>query len=320
MTARSVSTRTDGYAPFGLRTDPGELGLDAVTVSSPIGTAVAHFRRTRPSPRATIFLHGAAGSWTTWTPLLQAAEEAGITIDNPVLVDLPGWGDATLTPDAQGGAVTIDAICALVKDCAEELGYTEWDVVGHSMGGFIALHMASIWPQCVMSVGVVSGTGTSIISSLAHPVKNFRVLPAFTMLWKAMVVLGRLGTAGAAPIRAVRRLGMLRWAVSPLFRYPRRIDLSVVNALGHELQPRTFALAASVAQGYHTEGWRRIECPVRALNGDNDVFSTPTDLRQLAELVPDCALTVVSDCGHFAAIERPVEVLDALGYTVPLAL
>jgi pimeloyl-ACP methyl ester carboxylesterase len=317
LSRRPAPATVTGYAPFGLITHPGDLGLDAVTVSSGIGTAVAHFRRTRPSPRATIFVHGAAGSWTTWTPLLRAAEEAGLAIDNPVLVDLPGWGDATLTPG--GEEVTIDAISALVKDCAEELGYTEWDVVGHSMGGFIALHMASTWPQCVMSVGAVSGTGASIITSLAHPVRNFRVLPAFTLLWRAMVVLGSLGTAGAAPIRAVRRIGLLRWAVSPLFRYPRRIDHSVVNALGSELQPRTFALAASVANGYNTTAWRRIECPVRALNGDNDVFSTAADLRDLAKLVPNCVLTVVPECGHFAAIERPVEVLDALGYTVPRA-
>jgi pimeloyl-ACP methyl ester carboxylesterase len=316
LNASAAETVTDVYAPFGLITDPTALGLDAVTVSSDIGTAVAHFRRTRPSPRATIFLHGAAGSWTTWTPLMQAAETAGITIDNPVLLDLPGWGDATLTPESS--AVTIDAICALVRDCAEELGYTEWDIVGHSMGGFVALHMASIWPQSVMSVGVVSGTGSSIVSSLAHPVRNVRVLPAFTLLWRAMVVLGIFGPAGAAPIRAVRKLGLLRRAVSPLFRYPRRIDRTVVDALGSELQPQTFALAASVARGYDTTTWRRIECPVRALNGDDDVFSTEADLRDLAALIPCCVLTVVPECGHFAAIERPAQVLDALGYTVPL--
>jgi pimeloyl-ACP methyl ester carboxylesterase len=309
---------TDGYAPYGLSTDAGAFGLDSVTVSSDLGTAVAHFRRTRMSPRATIFLHGAAGSWTTWTPLLRAADEAGLSIDNPVLLDLPGWGEATLTD--HGAPVDINAVCALIKDCAEELGYTEWDIVGHSMGGFIALHMASIWPQCVLAVGVVSGTGTSIIDSLDHPVRNLRVLPAFTLLWRAMAVLGAFGSAGAAPIRAVRRLGLLRWAVSPLFRYPGRIHRSVVNALGDELQPRTFALAASVASGYNTAQWSTIECPVRALNGDRDVFSTPADLQRLADVVPDCALTVVPDCGHFAAIERPAAVLDALGYTVPLAI
>jgi pimeloyl-ACP methyl ester carboxylesterase len=311
-----------GYAPFGLRTDAHELGLSAVTVRSGIGTAVAHFRRTRPSSRATIFLHGAAGSWTTWTPLLRAADEAEVTIDNPVLLDLPGFGDATLTTLADGSSdsLTVDAICALVKDCAEELGFTEWDLVGHSMGGFVALHMAAIWPQCVLSVGVVSGTGASIIDSLEHPARNFRLLPAFTLLWGAMVILGRFGTAGAAPIRAVRRLGLLRWAVSPLFRYPRRIPRSVVHALGDELQPRIFALAAGVARGYDLTRWRHIECDVHALGGDNDVFSTFADLQQLTHLIPRCVATVVPDCGHFAAIERPAAVLDALGYTVTLKL
>ncbi|PRY70176.1 pimeloyl-ACP methyl ester carboxylesterase [Glaciihabitans tibetensis] len=316
--ARHTGRETRSYAPYGLSTDPAQLGLDAVTVVGEVGTAVAHHRRTRSSTRAVIFLHGAAGSWTTWTPLLASAQAAGIAIDNPLLIDLPGWGDASLAPGVT--TLTIDDVCELVKDCAEELGYTEWDIVGHSMGGFIALHMASIWPQSVLSVGVISGTGTSIIQSLDRPVREFFLLPAFTLLWRAMTTLGRFGTVGAAPIRALQRVGVLRWAVSPLFRHTRRIDDSVINALGSELQPHTFALAANVARGYNAgDNWSRIECSVRALNGDQDVFSRDKDLRHLAAIVSRCVVTVVPDCGHFAAIERPAEVLSVLGYSVPVA-
>jgi pimeloyl-ACP methyl ester carboxylesterase len=93
--------------------DPVALGLDRVDVTGEIGTAVAYYRRTARTPRATIFLHGAAGSWTTWTPLLQAADDAGVPIDNPVLLDIPGWGDSTLTADAH--TLSLDAVCAIVK-------------------------------------------------------------------------------------------------------------------------------------------------------------------------------------------------------------
>lgn len=313
----TIEARRAEYAPFGLTTDPADLGLAEITVETELGTAVAHYRRTSPSTRATIFLHGAAGSWTTWTPLLRTAEESTISISNPILLDLPGWGAGSLT--ARGETVAIDTVCTLVKDCAEELGYTEWDIVGHSMGGFIALHMASIWPQSVMSVGVVSGTGRSIINSIEHPIRNFRMLPAFTLLWRAMVVLAALGPAGAAVARGLRGVGLLRSAVSPLFRHTGRIDRTVIHALGDELRPRPFTVAAEIARGYDAEArWSRIECPVRALNGDHDVFSTEDDLRRLGAIVTGSILTVVDDCGHFAAIERPDEVLVALGYAQPL--
>jgi pimeloyl-ACP methyl ester carboxylesterase len=237
-----------------------------------------------------------------------------VRIRNPILIDLPGWGAATLTD--RGEQVAIEAVCTLVKDCAEQLGYTEWDIVGHSMGGFIALHMASIWPKSVRTVGIVSGTGRSIIRSVEHPVRNFGVLPAFTLLWRAMIVLAALGPAGPRLIRWLRSAGLLRPVVSPLFRHARRIDRSVIDALGDELRPRPFVLAAEIARGYDADGrWARIECPVRALNGDRDVFSTRGDLDQLARTVHATVLTVIDDCGHFAAVERPGEVLVALGFT-----
>jgi pimeloyl-ACP methyl ester carboxylesterase len=314
------------YAPYGLILDPARLGLERIDVTGSsdgsggsIGTAVAHYRRTARSPRATIFLHGAAGSWTTWTPLLQAADAAGVPINNPVLLDLPGWGDATLTADAD--SLTLEAVCAIVKQCAEELGYTEWDIVGHSMGGFIALHMASLWRESVLSVGIVSGTGRSIIRSVEHPLRHFGELPAFTLLWRAMVALAPAGEMASRILAGLRRIGMLRLAVSPLFRHTRRIDTSVINALGAELKPRPFALAATLVRGYNPQSrWGRIHCSVRALNGDRDVFSTADDLAELGAAIDGSVLTVIDDCGHFAAVERPHEVLVALGYELPRQL
>jgi len=187
MTIVAVET----YAPFDLISDAAQLGLTTTTVSSPLGTCVARHPLRRTSTRATLFLHGAAGSWTTWTPLLQAAKDDHIDLGDIVVFDLPGWGDAELAVGSVDDPVL--AICSLVKDMAEELGYTEWDLVGHSLGGFIALHMASIWPQAVLSVGMVSGTTFSIIHSVEHPIRHFGELPGFTMLWRVMQFLAASG-------------------------------------------------------------------------------------------------------------------------------
>lgn len=303
----------DGYAPLGLTLDAASIGLERSEVSGPFGTAIAYSKRTAQTTRATIFLHGAAGSWTTWTPLLETARLSGIPIVNPVVLDLPGWGDATIS--AVGESTAIDAVCTLVKDAAEQLGFTEWDIVGHSMGGFIALHMASIWPQSVLSVGTVSATGWAIMESVAHPLRNFSRVPAFTMLWQVMRVLAALGPVGTGLVRAVRAAGLLRLAVSPLFKYPKRIPRAVIDALGSEVRPRSFALAAGIARGYDADTlWAKIECPVRAVNGDSDAFSTSDDLDHLARVVRFGETRELKDCGHFALIERPSEVLVALGF------
>ena len=138
------------------------------------------------------------------------------------------------------------------------------------------------------------------------------------MLWAGMGVLAWLGPVGGAIIRALGRTRLLRAFVSPLFRFARRVDGTVVDALGRELRPLPFTLAAALVGRYDIDRrWPRIECEVRALNGDRDVFSTRRDLQRLAELVPHSVITVVRECGHFAAIERPGEVLVALGYALP---
>ena len=308
-----------GYAPYGLITDPGVVGLVTTTVSSELGSCVARHPAVRRAQIATVFLHGAAGSWTTWTPLLLAAHADGIDLGETVLLDLPGWGDATLSgTNDEGGDQTVLAISSLVRDVVLRLGYSEWRLIGHSLGGFVALHMAATWPERTRDVGLVSGTTFSVMRAVEHPVSRFRELPGFVMLWRVMQALAVFGAAGRALVRGVDRVGLLRLAVAPLFRHWTRIPRSQIEALAHELRPRSFSVAARATRGYPAETlWGAISCPVHALKGDRDVFVSPTDLQQLRRLLPQTAGTVIADCGHYGPVERPHEVLAALGFERP---
>lgn len=309
-----MSTSAPAYAPYPLTTDAASLGLVETTVQLAAGArVVARHRPGRTSTRATVFLHGAAGSWTTWTPMLASADALGVTIVNPVLLDLPGWGDAT--PDPHAEPLTLGIVCELVRDVALELGYTEWDLVGHSLGGFIALHMASIWPQSVLSVSLVSGTTWSVIESVAHPWRGLRIIPGFVLLRFFMKLLAPIGPAALAAVRGLRAVGILRLASFPLFRHLSRIDETVIRALAVELRPRSFVTAGDVTLGYDADAhWSRIECPVRATKGDRDVFVTHNDLDRLGRVVPGTVVAVIDDCGHFANVEQPAATLAALGY------
>ena len=327
-------TTTPAYAPYPLETDATSLGFVETVLYGGLGPAsaaggglapasaagagravkiVARHRPERTSNRATIFLHGAAGSWTTWTPMLAAAEEAGITIVNPVLFDLPGWGDAT--PEPSAAPLTLEVICELVKDMALELGYTEWDIVGHSLGGFIALHMASIWPQSVQSVALVSGTTWSVIESVAHPWRGLRIIPGFVLLRFFMRLLAPVQPVALAAVRGLRAVGVLRLASFPLFRHLSKIDESVVRALATELRPRSFVTAGDVTRGYDADAqWALIECQVHATKGDDDVFVTDEDLERLERVVRRATTTVIADCGHFGNVEQPAATLAALDF------
>jgi pimeloyl-ACP methyl ester carboxylesterase len=317
-TARSRDSRSVSYAPHPLCTDPGLVGLTSRRVITRLGPLEVRTSPARTGSTATVLLHGAAGSWTTWTPLLEAARARGTELHDLVLVDLPGWGGAPL-PDRplRNGrdSRTIDAYARAVMDAVRALGYLEWNLVGHSLGGFIALHLASIEPVRTRSVGLVSPTTFSVIASTAHPLRRFATLPAYSSLLAVMTVFAPLGRAASVLLRGLDRLRLLRAVVSPLFAHPSLVPGSVIATLAAEVRPEAFVIASREAGVYDpSEHWGRITCPVRSVRGEHDVFVIADDDRMLAETMTRATVTVtvLPAAGHFGHIEAPDSVLDAL--------
>lgn len=298
------------YAPYAVTTDARDWGLVETRLNTDIGTTIVRHAAHRESPRATVFLHGAAGSWTTWTPVLAAARARGVTIPDPVLLDLAGWGDGTARPDA---TPTIESVCNTVIAALDELGYSGADVVGHSMGGFIAMNVAAAHGSRVRSIGLISTTAWSVVESVHHPLGRHAPLPGFVGLRYVMRVLAALGPAGGRVVRVLGMLGLLRLAVAPLFRHPWRLPTSVIGALEREVRPRSFVRALALVRGFDVHAaWGGISCPVWAVNGDRDVLAHRDDLTRLESLLPQARTTTIADCGHFATVEHPDQIVDRL--------
>jgi len=302
----------DGYSPYELDADPRGSDLVAGTTATPTGVVRHHHAPRRRSGTATVLLHGAAGSWTTWTPALRAARDAGAPLEDVVAVDLPGWG---ASPAAAGdGELALDAVSDAVIRVVDDLGYDGFRLVGHSMGGFLALHLAVRHPDRVRSVALVSPTVYAVMRSAAHPVRRLDVLPGFSMMLGAMHVTRLLGPAGLAYVRFLHRTGVLRQLTRPLFAHGGRVSGSVIAALADEVRPRAFLRATAIAAAYPAgELWPRIACPVAAVRGSRDVFVAPGDLARLGRDLADASPAVIADAGHFAHVERPLETLRALG-------
>ncbi|MEO6200448.1 MAG: alpha/beta hydrolase [Cryobacterium sp.] len=307
--AARPSSRTQ-YCPFPIKADPGQFGLTTSSLALGAGRVVVRHGRRTDSDTATILLHGAAGSWSTWTPLLSAADDATSPSDL-IIPDLPGWGDS---PEPSGEEpLTIEGMARLVAEIALALGYRRWVVIGHSMGGLVALELAAVAARETTFVGLVSATTFSVVESARHPVTRFALLPGYAALLHVMRVLSLAGAAGTGFVRGLERMSLLRPLVSPLFSRPRLISASVVAALAAEARPRAFSLASSLAAAYDPErSWSRIRCPVRAQKGDSDVFVAESDGARLGHVIPDFICETLDDTGHFGHIERPWETLRLL--------
>jgi pimeloyl-ACP methyl ester carboxylesterase len=302
-----VGPAATGVGPeSGLVTDGARLGLERRVVDTPIGPVVVRCGR-RTGDTATILLHGAAGSWTTWTPLITYADRRGLPLTDLVIPDLPGWGESL---DPEGETVGIDDVADALAQLTVALGYRTWRITGHSLGGFLALAIAARTPDATASVVLVSPTGPAVAEAVRRPLRGGLRLPWFAGMLLAMRALAAIGSVGV--VRALRAVGLLRLLSSPLFADRALVHASVVDAFADELRPAAFVRAARAAAGYDASVFSRVRCPVESVRGQNDVFSAASDTSWFARTMPSFREIRVPDAGHFAAIEAPGVVLQAI--------
>ena len=282
--------------------DPATLGFSRVVVPSALGNVVAHVAPTAVSPAetATLLLHGAAGSWTTWLPLIRAAHASGDPLHNVVALDLPGWGESGTLPRE----ASVEDMADVASTVARALGFTSWRIIGHSLGGHLALTLAAREPERTVSVTAISATGPGALAVVRHPIRHFTTLPWLAGMLGAMRFLTALGPAGGALIRTLHRLAMLGRLSTPLFSQPKSLDASVFDSLASEIRPQAFVRAAEAASRYDERAWSSIRCPVTIVRGRRDVFVSPNDDAWFAAALPHAKQRVAVRAGHFAHIER----------------
>lgn len=291
-------TASMAAVPLRRRIIPTELGPCTVRVQRGTGGGPS-------SSTPSVYLHGAAGSWTTFEALLSGAPR-----HDRVLIDLPGWGDSTkgVRPDTLG----IEAMARAVTEVLKSLGYLRWNLVGHSMGGFLALHIAAAWPRQTASVAAISATTFGVSEAAREPLRSLPRYPALVGMLLLMRAMAALGPAGSALVRATGTTPLMGLLMSPFFAEPAAIPSRVIRGLGDDARPASFSAAARAAADYDFDQWRGILCPVLAVRGDRDVFTPPSDLLRLANIVPDALMVTIPHCGHFANIERPGKVQQLL--------
>ena len=283
------------------RFDRATAGLTRVVVPTELGDVVAHVdpNAAAVSDSATLLLHGAAGSWTTWLPLIRASHAAGSPLQNVVALDLPGWGESGgITANA-----TVEDLADAVAHVTRTLGYAKWTIFGHSLGGHLGLTIAARHPERTASVTAISATGPGALSVLRHPVRHFGTLPLLAGMLGAMRFLSALRSAGTGLVRLLHRLRLLGPLSSPLFADRHTLDASVIDSLAAEVRPTSFVRAAMAAARYDESQWSSIQCPVTLVRGDTDVFVSSADDDWFAQEIPHARQQVSQNAGHFAHIE-----------------
>ncbi len=88
-----------------------------------------------------VFLHGFLESTTMWNYL--DLEKAPF---QSILIDLPGHGNSGLNDSNESPSIRYMAV--EVAKLLKELNFEEYHIVGHSMGGYVALELKELDPKC----------------------------------------------------------------------------------------------------------------------------------------------------------------------------
>jgi pimeloyl-ACP methyl ester carboxylesterase len=100
-----------------------------------------------------VLVHGMGSAATAWKPLTPFLQERF----NVITVDLPGHGKTPMITGQSMDPISIGEL--VVREVKEQLGVTEFDVIGNSWGGWIALEMAASFPNSVRSVTALAPAG-----------------------------------------------------------------------------------------------------------------------------------------------------------------
>jgi pimeloyl-ACP methyl ester carboxylesterase len=284
-----------------------ELGLRRVVVDTVAGPIVARIGRPADG-RVVLLVHGAAGSWRGWLPVLRTAAAAGRPLSEAVVLDLPGWGES---PDP---ARPLDASLAAeaVAQVARSVGAERWIVAGHSLGGVVALALARREPDPTEGVLLVSPTGPAVLEAIRRPIRGGIRLPWFAGMLLAMRILSALPGGGRPLLRFLGRIGLLGALAGPLFADQRAAGPQVLRDFGEEVRPSAFLRATRSTLRSGDDGLAGVRAPVRSVRGEHDVFVGRRDAADFARRLPDFSDRVVVGAGHFALAERPAAVLEAL--------
>jgi pimeloyl-ACP methyl ester carboxylesterase len=135
---------------------PARIDLDAFdaskrTVALPDGETLAYVSLGNPQGRPVVLIHGYTDNARDWVPLVPYLSPSL----HLILIDLRGHGRSG-KPEC---CYTRFDFAYDVKLLLDALGLRRVDIVGHSMGSFVAQTFAETWPERTARVVLISSSG-----------------------------------------------------------------------------------------------------------------------------------------------------------------
>lgn len=299
----------DEYCPFDICRDQSVFELVDSYIDSKFGSLHVVHTRDSSADTCTVFLHGVGATWADWTPMLLQAKAEGLDLGPIILFDIPGFGESENLTDHLNIEVVGDAIV----DAANLLGYKQFRLVGHSMGGFLALDMASRNHPEIVSLHIAAGAYFSIVRTVQAPIKNLLRSPVVSLLYGSLTLLAALGPVGRKLTQFAAPSPIIDLVLRPFARHPSKLKDGIRRSIVGDPRPESFLRAAANGVAYDARArWSQIRVPVTGAFGRYDHLVPPDDMDELLLSLPMARLRLIDNAAHLVHIEQPAETLSIL--------
>lgn len=243
------------------------------------GIELAYTRRGSGQPL--VLLHGYPLDHRIWDGIVPLLENQF----DLILPNLRGFGEST-TVDTP---YTMDDYAADIAALLDALNIRKTALAGHSMGGYVALAFARLFPDRV--------TGLGLIASQTLPDSPER----------------KQGRYQAAAEAAEKGIGGIVEAMTPKFT-PNPALQAVVRAVMEKQTPRACigALKAMAERPDSTSLLKSLSCPLVIVHGEADALIPIERAREVKQALPRAVLVELPGCGHLPMLEAKEETARAL--------
>jgi len=243
------------------------------------------------SGRPVVLLHGSGPGVTAaanWERTVRGLADA----HRVLAPEMVGYGD---TERPAGITYGISTWIEHVVSFLDALGLERADIVGNSMGGLVALHIAQRHPERVARMvlmgtpgpGFVPGPGLRALRSYSPSLENMRTLLLENFAFDPAIVTDGL----------VQR----RYAMSA------RPDVQAAyHAMFHDSAHAGNQLELTV------DGVQSIQAPTLVIHGKHDKVIPLSSALELVDLIPQADGLVLAASGHWPQIERADEFNNAV--------
>lgn len=220
--------------------------------------------------RPLLWLHGTDGL-AEWPALIERLGEQ----HEVIAPDHPGFGDSTVP----GWMADVSDLAYLYLDLLKRFGLERVDVVGHSLGGWIALEMAVRQTQRMASLALIAPAGIHVKGAskrdifMIDPDEQARLAYADSALAEAAAIRASAGKYQEMAI--ANRVASARFGWNPRFHNPR------------------------------LERWlHRVDVPTLVMWGNEDRIFAPEHAEAFVRAIPGSRLAMVEKAGHMPHMER----------------